>query len=106
MERTTGQAITTLSTGDVAIANVEKRSTKVLQTWKAHDLEAWCGAWKDPNVVLTGGDDALLKLWDLRDADGKAAIQNKRYLLLRTENLTVAMMRELYRFYQLQIRYC
>jgi WD40 repeat protein len=78
MERRTGLAIATLSTGDVAIANVEKRSTTVLQTWKAHELEAWCGAWRDSNVVLTGGDDALLKIWDLRDPDGNAQIQNKR----------------------------
>lgn len=57
----------TLSTGEALIFDLNDGAPNVMHSWKAHSLEAWCGAWKTSNSVMTGGDDGLLKLWDLRD---------------------------------------
>jgi WD40 repeat protein len=73
-------AIATLSTGEAAIVQLEPARWTTQQKWKAHDLEVWCGAWKSPNEVLTGGDDALLKLWDIRDSDNHCSIQSRWYI--------------------------
>lgn len=73
-------AIATLSTGEAAIVQLEPARWTTRQKWKAHDLEVWCGAWKSPNEVLTGGDDALLKLWDIRDSNTNCSIQSRWYL--------------------------
>jgi len=59
-----GKVLSTLSTGEVAIVGPQAIDSPIL--WRAHDLEVWCGAWKSPDIVLTGGDDAKLKIWDLR----------------------------------------
>lgn len=61
------ETLATLSTGEVAVMTTRNDTMELKQTWKAHDLEVWCSSWKTENTVLTGGDDALLKIWDLRD---------------------------------------
>ena len=53
MEKTYGGMVATLSTGEVAVINVEKENANTQQSWKAHDMEVWCSAWKTSNVVLT-----------------------------------------------------
>ena len=58
--------ISTLSTGQVSILDMTQQTPEQAETWKAHDLEVWCSAWKSADTVLTGGDDSLLKVWDLR----------------------------------------
>ncbi|PWN52042.1 WD40 repeat-like protein [Violaceomyces palustris] len=43
-----------------------------LETWKAHDYEAWIASfdcWSSGRVVWSGGDDLKLKGWDLRSAN-------------------------------------
>jgi WD40 repeat protein len=59
--------LVTLSTGEVAVVTLANGNMETTRTWQAHDLEVWCSAWKTPNIVLTGGDDALLRIWDLRE---------------------------------------
>jgi len=59
--------LATLSTGEVAVVTQANGNLGTTRTWQAHDLEVWCSAWKTPNIVLTGGDDALLRIWDLRE---------------------------------------
>jgi WD40 repeat protein len=63
MSPTHTSTVATLSTGHVAIIDDGRVSA---EPWKAHDLEVWCSAWKSDYTILTGGDDSLLKLWDLR----------------------------------------
>jgi len=67
-ENVIGDVLTTLSTGEAAIVTPgDGTNTRARDLWKSHDLEVWCGAWKSRNEVMTGGDDALLKLWDRRE---------------------------------------
>ncbi|KAH9513181.1 Diphthine methyltransferase [Bulinus truncatus] len=56
------------SLGYVTVFNVNKEISQV-SAWKAHDYEAWITAFDNfnPNVVYSGGDDAKLKVWDIRD---------------------------------------
>jgi WD40 repeat protein len=69
--------LATLSTGETAVVNTENGTMETKHTWQAHDLEVWCSAWKTPNVVLTGGDDALLRIWDLRDTTATQTMVSK-----------------------------
>lgn len=66
MDLNSAFTIATLSTGDVSVIDVGMGNATASQIWKAHGLEVWCSAWKNPDTILTGGDDALLKIWDLR----------------------------------------
>ena len=59
--------VSTLSTGEVSIVDMAQETPQQKEAWKAHDLEVWCSAWKSADTIITGGDDSLLKLWDLRD---------------------------------------
>jgi diphthine methyl ester acylhydrolase len=68
----------TLSTGELSTLDVQSETKDPISRWKAHDLEVWCGAWKSPETILSGGDDALLKVWDLRALSTPQA-SNKRY---------------------------
>jgi diphthine methyl ester acylhydrolase len=61
-----GKILSTLSSGEVAVVGMGTAKDSTL-LWNAHDLEVWCGAWKSAQTVLTGGDDAVLKVWDLRE---------------------------------------
>ena len=69
----------TLATGEVSVLRIENEQFTQAETWKAHDLEAWCSAWKSSETILTGGDDCLLKLWDLRDEPRAGQLVNKRF---------------------------
>lgn len=39
-------------------------------SWKAHEYDAWICRFDahQPNLIYSGGDDGLLKLWDMREA--------------------------------------
>lgn len=43
-----------------------------LQSWRAHDLEAWTASFhfSSLNLALSGGDDCAFKGWDLREDNG------------------------------------
>jgi WD40 repeat protein len=84
VHRHTGKILSTLSTGQAAI--LEPRISKETVTvWDAHELEAWCGAWKTAEIILTGGDDAKLRLWDLREDSYSPSIVSKWYHSNRLE---------------------
>jgi WD40 repeat protein len=70
--------LATLSTGEVSAVDVGTERTSASLSWKAHEMEVWCSAWKASDVVLTGGDDALLKVWDLRQAQETPQMISKR----------------------------
>ena len=69
--------LSSLSNGEVSIVKVNNVEAVILNSWTAHNLEVWCSAWKDKNVVLTGADDALLKLWDIRDEPFEAKLASR-----------------------------
>jgi diphthamide biosynthesis protein 7 len=65
------QAIISQSDGTLATLShsLSSSSQPVVETWGAHDFEAWIAAydcWSNGNVVWSGGDDLCLKGWDLR----------------------------------------
>lgn len=72
--------LATLSTGELSTLDVQSKSKDPISRWNAHSLEVWCAAWKSPETILSGGDDALLKVWDLRALSTPQA-SNKRYQL-------------------------
>jgi len=50
---------------------VDATTYQKIYTQQAHSLEAWTVAndLRNPNILFTGGDDALLKGWDLRSPE-------------------------------------
>lgn len=64
----TNQLLCTLTTGELAIVNLQDMSVEYLCT--SHDLECWTGSFGElgplQNVVFTGGDDSKLIAHDLR----------------------------------------
>ena len=79
MDSTSALTIATLSTGKVSVVEVGMEDATASLVWKAHNLEVWCGAWKTSDTILTGGDDALLKVWDLRQDHRTPQMVCKRY---------------------------
>ena len=45
---------------------------RCVHSWGAHELEGWSVAFDraEPSTLYSGGDDAILKRWDLRTASG------------------------------------
>jgi WD40 repeat protein len=82
--------LATLSTGELSTLDVQSKTKDPISRWKAHNLEVWCAAWKSPETILSGGDDALLKVWDLRALSIPQA-SNKRYQLYTFGMLKVVM---------------
>jgi WD40 repeat protein len=79
VEKASADILATLSTGEAAIIDGSNEGT-IKKSWKAHDLEVWCSAWKTSNEVLTGGDDSMLKLWDIREDTATPSITSKWYV--------------------------
>jgi len=75
---TSTHLLATFSTGEISAGPLHSDKIERWTTWKAHDLEVWCGAWKSTDVVLSGGDDTFLKIWDLREDCSKPQAFNKR----------------------------
>ncbi|UJR22576.1 hypothetical protein I4U23_025623 [Adineta vaga] len=49
------------------------------QSWSAHEYECWTCVWDryDPNIVYSGADDTLFKIWDIRDCKQAIHINRK-----------------------------
>ncbi|CAK1546954.1 unnamed protein product [Leptosia nina] len=58
------------STGNVTVWRVDDSLERIAE-WKAHDFEAWIAAFNywNPDVFYSGGDDCVLKCFDLRAPD-------------------------------------
>lgn len=64
---TPGSIISSLSNGSLAHITGESEYT-VSSQWHAHEFEPWITTFSDENTVWSGGDDCVLKRWDLRSA--------------------------------------
>ncbi|SCZ90740.1 BZ3500_MvSof-1268-A1-R1_Chr1-3g02203 [Microbotryum saponariae] len=75
-----GEICTLAATSDSAASPDGIGGLQVLDTWQAHDYEAWIAAFdgREPNTVWTGGDDLKLKGWDLRQGCVSPTFVNKR----------------------------
>lgn len=54
------------SSGAVAVVDPQVPLAPVFVTNGAHSAEAWCCAWLDNDVFMSGADDCTFKLWDRR----------------------------------------
>eukprot|EP00928_Gymnodinium_smaydae_P048645 TRINITY_DN32544_c0_g1_i1.p1 TRINITY_DN32544_c0_g1~~TRINITY_DN32544_c0_g1_i1.p1 ORF type:complete len:399 (-),score=84.16 TRINITY_DN32544_c0_g1_i1:278-1390(-) len=69
--------------GDLYCVDASGTALATLQSWHAHDAETWSCAW-DPNdaseqICLSGADDSMLKLWDLRSGSNPSAVNKKSH---------------------------
>ncbi|XP_059612518.1 diphthine methyltransferase homolog [Phlebotomus argentipes] len=58
------------SKGSISLLDLtNSTSFTALNRWKAHTFEAWtcCFDKNNPDIVLTGGDDSVCRIYDLRD---------------------------------------
>ncbi|TDH73156.1 uncharacterized protein CCR75_009136 [Bremia lactucae] len=73
------------SNGSLSVWNIASQGFIRRAEWRAHDLygapiEAWIAAFSchDPNVLLSGADDAVLKGWDLRADSAASTFKNAK----------------------------
>jgi len=73
--------IVSLSNGELALIQVHDERMEPLNIWKAHCFEAWITAadFTDENIIYSGGDDCLLKLWDVRQGFCKPTSVSKHF---------------------------
>ncbi|KAI9632499.1 WD40-repeat-containing domain protein, partial [Dioszegia hungarica] len=65
---TSNDLITSLSSGHLTHLTPTPTGYVSTSSWQAHAYEPWIAAWDvwDPNRVWSGGDDCVLKVWDVR----------------------------------------
>jgi diphthamide biosynthesis protein 7 len=70
---TSSSIVSSFSSGKVAILDSNRDDEPMV--WKAHDFEAWTCAFDKHlrDVVYSGSDDCLLRVWDARDTSSKVA---------------------------------
>ena len=72
--------VTSDSLGKVSIIDGGRASFRVLQSWRAHDFEAWIVCFgSESHTVFSGGDDCRLCVWDTRALDGGPLTANREY---------------------------
>ena len=54
------------ASGAVAVVDPQAPHAPAFVTHGAHSAEAWCCAWLDNDVFMSGADDCTFKLWDRR----------------------------------------
>ncbi|XP_052266714.1 diphthine methyltransferase-like isoform X2 [Dreissena polymorpha] len=77
------QIVSSDSSGHVHVHQLGGASLDTIDTWKAHDYEAWISAFNQANtqLVFTGGDDCRLKGWDLRAGTASPVFNSKRHTM-------------------------
>ncbi|KAI9335677.1 WD repeat-containing protein 85 [Obelidium mucronatum] len=74
--------IVSQSNGHLTLLEVAESSLVEKETWIAHEFEAWIGAfdqWKPESVVYSGGDDCILKCWDIRSGSASEQMKSRRH---------------------------
>ena len=75
------QVAYSLSSGNLAIVQLAESEPTVIKNWTGHSLEAWiitCD-YANHDILYSGADDCLLKMWDLRTGVDRACITSKRH---------------------------
>lgn len=62
------KAAYSMSSGEIVLVDYSQSMPIITDKWKGHSLEAWIVAAdaESENLIYTGADDCLLKLWDKR----------------------------------------
>lgn len=65
--------------GYLNLVNIDNQQFNPVKNFKAHDLEVWSVLIdkNDDNIIYSGADDCVLKMWDLREPDHKQSGQCK-----------------------------
>ncbi|KAF7306931.1 WD-REPEATS-REGION domain-containing protein [Mycena indigotica] len=77
--------VVSLSNGSLCLLRLDDQGSssglRILDTWHAHDFEPWIAAWDywDMNSIFSGGDDMILKIWDVRQGFTSPVRTNKRF---------------------------
>ncbi|EPQ60817.1 WD40 repeat-like protein [Gloeophyllum trabeum ATCC 11539] len=80
--RDLGSVVVSLSDGTLSILKPENSTGLVqVESWSAHDFEPWIAAWNywDDNIIYSGGDDAKLKGWDIRQGFENSTFVYQRF---------------------------
>jgi len=72
-----------LSSGYLALVQLTENGPVLTDTWKAHSLETWIIACdrENENILYSGSDDCLLRMWDLRNGTDRACFTSKQHLM-------------------------
>ena len=74
--------VTSDSRGYINLLQVKNLHIDLLQSFKAHEFEAWISAFNywNPNIIYTGGDDSKFRGFDLRCDPAVSTFTNKSHL--------------------------
>ncbi|KAI8097486.1 WD40-repeat-containing domain protein [Halteromyces radiatus] len=80
-ESTSTQCIVSHSNGDLSLVSNNNSEWQVMESWHAHDLEAWIAAFDywDPHRIYSGADDMIFKGWDTRMGVETPIFSNRRH---------------------------
>ncbi|ORY45184.1 WD40 repeat-like protein [Rhizoclosmatium globosum] len=79
---TTPNIIVSQSNGDLTLLELTNSSLVEKETWNAHGFEAWIAAfdaWQPESVVYSGGDDCILKVWDMRAGTAMERMKSRKH---------------------------
>lgn len=69
------KVVSTDTFGNLNIISINNNNLILEKEFKAHDYEVWSTLIdkNDPNIIYSGADDCLLRMWDVRQSDHKKA---------------------------------
>ncbi|KAJ3123636.1 Diphthine methyltransferase [Physocladia obscura] len=70
------------SNGDLSLLELSNTSLVERETWNAHGFEAWIvsfDAWRPDSVIYSGGDDCILKSWDIRSGTARETMKSRKH---------------------------
>ena len=72
-----------MSSGELVTVDYSAASPTVVDKWKGHSLEAWIIATShdNDNIMYSGADDCLMKMWDTRTGFGKPTSVSKHHMM-------------------------
>jgi diphthamide biosynthesis protein 7 len=67
--------LTSDTLGNLSLTQIDNHNMNEIRKFKAHDYEVWSVLIdkNDPNIIYSGADDCLLKMWDIREPEHRQA---------------------------------